>query len=68
MSWKSIYEKACFMMADMDEGNAFPDKYELSHVVVNFDKDEVEALLMDIICLLYTSPSPRDATLSSKPC
>ena len=49
MSWKSIYEKACFMMADMDEGNAFPDKYELSHVVVNFDKDEVEALLMDII-------------------
>ena len=30
-------------------------------------KDQEHYILFDIICLLYTSPSPRDATLSRMP-
>ena len=35
------------------------DETEWSYIKETFDKDDV--------CLLYTSPSPRDATLSRMP-
>ena len=31
------------------------------------DLDDYEDMEYDIVCLLYTSPSPRDATLSRMP-
>ena len=33
----------------------------------NMTPEEKKTILMDNICLLYTSPSPRDATLSRMP-
>ena len=52
------------------ENNSIDEIYA-SHVVEYFDRDEVKLLLKEwnrvLICLLYTSPSPRDATLSRMP-
>ena len=53
--------------------NTFSDRY-ITTIGVKVDKksleidgQEVSILLWDIACLLYTSPSPRDATLSRMP-
>ena len=35
-----------------------------SHVVYHYEPEQIQAPL---VCLLYTSPSPRDATLSRMP-
>ena len=44
--------------------------YELSEAIINQDPKNIEEEAGDLllhICLLYTSPSPRDATLSRMP-
>ena len=46
---------------------AFKKKYP-DHIVLSYINCSAEIkALSDIICLLYTSPSPRDATLSRMP-
>ena len=37
------------------------------HLVPFEKKSEISKVILDFICLLYTSPSPRDATLSLMP-
>ena len=39
------------------------DDIQISHLSINFDRTGA----VNNICLLYTSPSPRDATLSRMP-
>ena len=47
----SIYDRACALMADKDVANGAIKDNELAYIVANFDDDDVEALLMDIIHL-----------------
>ena len=46
-------------------GENHPDPYHAALQVVKMGADSVTIHLRD--CLLYTSPSPRDATLSRMP-
>jgi len=48
-TWRSIYDRACALMADKDVANGAIKDNELAYIVANFDDDDVEALLMDII-------------------
>jgi len=50
-TWISIYDRACALMADKDVANVAIKDNELAYIVANFDDDDVEALLMDIIHL-----------------
>jgi len=50
-TWISIYDRACALMADKDVANGAIKDNELAYIVANFDDDDVEALLMDIIHL-----------------
>ena len=50
------------------------DRFQLvenyvEHIVDGMDTDSLAAMVVDLLtsCLLYTSPSPRDATLSRMP-
>lgn len=47
--WKAIYDTACVLMADKDVANMAIKDNELVTIVSNFDNNEIEALLMDII-------------------
>ena len=40
--------------------NKVSEKYGLDMSSPDFDKEAAEAMLADKVCLLYTSPSPRD--------
>ena len=52
--------------SQIDEAIAIIKNTELAKPVERSRKESV-ILVEDIICLLYTSPSPRDATLSRMP-
>ena len=54
-----------FKLPDIGEGVVEGEIVEW-HVAVGDSVSEDDALV-DVICLLYTSPSPRDATLSRMP-
>ena len=53
----------------LDENNAWIDHHSMAvdGPVIHRDIDNPELLHLYLICLLYTSPSPRDATLSRMP-
>ena len=45
------------------------DKHETSRAMIHLDQEKLSSQLLELnkSCLLYTSPSPRDATLSRMP-
>ena len=43
------------------------DYFGVANIPFNIKNDELEELNQNNVCLLYTSPSPRDATLSRMP-
>ena len=49
-----------------NEGSIVIDPGESSKIIELIDRNEIN-LKGILICLLYTSPSPRDATLSRMP-
>ena len=42
-------------------------RYLIDELRIKVPRDEDERMMISNVCLLYTSPSPRDATLSRMP-
>ena len=59
------FVKGVWVSAKSIPGRAFYFETYLPDYAAMFDKLPISAFLSD--CLLYTSPSPRDATLSRMP-
>ena len=66
----------CSLLVEQWEGDVEPDNQEKTVILIDTSPDLREQLLkakvtkIDAVlytCLLYTSPSPRDATLSRMP-
>ena len=52
---------------DPQKGNIKIDKQDIKKVSLNSLRKNISMVSQDIICLLYTSPSPRDNTTSRMP-
>ena len=53
---------------EVDEANSVNNKeYQYDEENVNTNYEEIDEISFPYSCLLYTSPSPRDATLSRMP-
>ena len=62
--WRRMYG-ALYVVDDLDAYNANPDKYLATNPLDV--QDELLTYIARNTCLLYTSPSPRDATLPRMP-
>ena len=63
---------ACLVYKDQIIGEGYTSKAGGNHAEINAiesvgDKSLIQKATMYVTCLLYTSPSPRDATLSRMP-
>ena len=61
---KTQLNRSTYVDDGLDFIHAITDKKHEAHLVIEECKLTIEKLLF---CLLYTSPSPRDATLSRMP-
>ena len=60
-------EAVCIAILLHDIGHG-PFSHTLERTLIDISHEEISILFMeDLNCLLYTSPSPRDATLSRMP-
>ena len=61
------FNKPYLIGAHISEGTKLPSGESISEIVTKINHDKLLGIILSCICLLYTSPSPRDRTRSRMP-